>query len=302
MRFNEQAITPNRNGRLGNGFDERGLSARYATALVGLLQTVRDIHHHRCTKLLHFGNVPEINHHIAVTKHISTIREHHTIVSAINAFLHGMIHRIWTSKLTLFDIHPFPSLRSRRQQFGLAEQKRRNLQHVHVLRSHCRFMRFVNVCHGGNPKMSPHFGQNLQGLFIANARKRIHPRPIRFAVTPLKNQGQLKALTHPHQMFSDFKSHVAAFNGTRTGHHKKTVGIGKMKFGNCRDHAAKIFFWVGTNSITVKAEALIVPVFVFPYDFYPPAGTFHGRYQILGLLIAFAIEFHHHETFAQSHL
>ena len=86
----------------------------------------------------------------------------------------------------------------------------------------------MNICHRRNAKMCPHLGQNLQRLFIADTGKRVHTRTICLAVTAFENQGQLQALTHAHQMLRDFKCHVAAFNGARSGHHKKTVGIGKM--------------------------------------------------------------------------
>ena len=130
-----------------------------------------DIHNHGCAELLHLGNISEIHDHIAVAEHISTIREHHTVIAAIHTFLHGVFHGIWAGKLTLLDIYPFPGARCCRQQLGLTEQKRWNLQYINILRRHRRFMRFMNIGHRRNPKMRTYFGQNLQGLFISDTRK-----------------------------------------------------------------------------------------------------------------------------------
>nr|GFD57454.1 hypothetical protein [Tanacetum cinerariifolium] len=75
VRFDEEAIGPHGDGGFGDGFDEGGLAAGDAAALVGLLQRVRHVHHHGHAEGAHSGQVTEIDYQVAVAERVAAVGE-----------------------------------------------------------------------------------------------------------------------------------------------------------------------------------------------------------------------------------
>jgi len=68
VRFNKQAIYPNGDARFGNRFNQCRTTACDAARLIGLLQRMRTIQHHRRSQRLHDRNAPKIHHQILIAK------------------------------------------------------------------------------------------------------------------------------------------------------------------------------------------------------------------------------------------
>ena len=61
--------------------------------------------------LFHGWNTTEVNNHILIAKHGSTIGNHYFFTTAILHFLHRMLHALRTHKLPFFKIYHFARIR-----------------------------------------------------------------------------------------------------------------------------------------------------------------------------------------------
>ena len=119
MGFDEQAVGPHGNGGFGNGFDEGGLAAGYAAALVGALQRVRHVHHHGHVELAHGGQVAEIHHQVGVAERVAALGEDDVRVAGLAHLVDGPFHGLTAQKLTFFDVDNLTGLGGGNQQVRL---------------------------------------------------------------------------------------------------------------------------------------------------------------------------------------
>ena len=191
MRFHKYPIASHGHCRPTYGFNHLGVTARHATSLIGALQRVCDIHHHRHLVPLHNRHSPEIHYQILVAECGASFCQHHVVVAKIVQLVHRMHHGLGRQELPFLHIDAFSCLRSRLQQRRLSAQECRYLEHIHIFGGHCGLLFGVDVGHHGYAILLAYGLQYLQPIKVANARKRVHSRPIGLAVRRLECKGNL---------------------------------------------------------------------------------------------------------------
>ncbi len=73
--------------------------------------------------------------------------------------------------------------------------------------------------------------QNLQGLFIPNARKGIHPTAVGLFKTSLKNVWYVKFIGNGNYLFRNAEGHFLPFNGTGAAQKEKIVAFRMLQLG-----------------------------------------------------------------------
>ena len=173
MSFHKQPIHTNCHTSLCHSFNKLRHTSCHSRSLIRLLQRMCHIQHYRMSERLHFRNSSIIDNQILITKHCTTFRQHHLIITCLYDFISSKTHGSRRQELSFLNIDNSSGASCRNQQIGLATKECRYLQHIHILSSHFCFGSGMNICYDRHIKRASYLSQDFQRLFIPYSSERI---------------------------------------------------------------------------------------------------------------------------------
>ena len=135
------------------------------------------------------------------------------------------------SKVELVRIDtPQHSKESHQEMLDHVEGLLKNLEHIHILSGHLRFACGMNIRNHRYAKSITHFLKHLQRLFIADTRKGIQTRTVRFAVRAFKHIRNVQLVRYFHHSLGYAESHIFALYHARACQQKEIVPLLQFRY------------------------------------------------------------------------